>query len=260
VTLGAELALSAEVPTGPGARRGLPISRARGCPKGRTTSGESVELAPTRRRASVVVRGGADTLRFARIGTVSASLLPCHGCRELDGFRSRAGERSQLVRRRRAGMDRRPFRLHQYAGATPVVVWRSLAGRFIGRSDPDASHQRGRSFDARVSGVGWVRFANHPASSGRRGSCAGPAPSISAAIRGGRSRSAPVPPDPAQPTVPKPISLPSRSRSGARLVHAHGDRSGRDPAQAPGAGGSSSARAAAWPGRPPAPGAAACRG
>jgi hypothetical protein len=41
---------------------------------------------------------------------------------------------------------------------------------------------------ARVSGVGWVRPANHPASSGRRGSCAGPAPSISAAIRRGRSR------------------------------------------------------------------------
>jgi hypothetical protein len=36
---------------------------------------------------------------------------------------------------------------HLYAGATPVVVWRALAGRFIGRSDPDTSHQRGRSFD-----------------------------------------------------------------------------------------------------------------
>src|SRR5215216_2435263 len=34
-----------------------------------------------------------------------------------------------------------------HAGATPTVVWRSLAGRFIGRSDPDTSHQRGRSFD-----------------------------------------------------------------------------------------------------------------
>jgi hypothetical protein len=34
-------------------------------------------------------------------------------------------------------MDRRHFRLRLYAEATPVVVWRSLAGRFIGRSDPD---------------------------------------------------------------------------------------------------------------------------
>src|SRR5215217_5874484 len=40
VKLGADLALSAEVPTGPGASFGLPISSARGCPKGRTTSDE----------------------------------------------------------------------------------------------------------------------------------------------------------------------------------------------------------------------------
>jgi hypothetical protein len=48
----------------------------------------------------------------------------------------RAG-RSRLVRCRRARMDPRHFRPHLYAGATPVVVWRSLAGCFIGRSDPD---------------------------------------------------------------------------------------------------------------------------
>jgi hypothetical protein len=35
------------------------------------------------------------------------------------------------------GMIRRHFRLQLYAGAMPVVVWRSLAGPFIGRSDPD---------------------------------------------------------------------------------------------------------------------------
>jgi len=34
---------------------------------------------------------------------------------------------------------------HVCAGATPVVVWRSLAGRFIGRSDPDALWDAGSS-------------------------------------------------------------------------------------------------------------------
>jgi hypothetical protein len=77
---------------------------------------------------------------------------------------------------------------------------------------------------------------NRRASSGRRGSCAGPAPSISAAIRRGRSRSAPV------------ARRPSRSRSG------------RDPARAPRAEEASCARAAARAGRPPAPGGAACPG
>src|SRR3954465_10110145 len=38
VKLGADLALSAEVPTGPGASFGLPISSARGWPKASTTS------------------------------------------------------------------------------------------------------------------------------------------------------------------------------------------------------------------------------
>jgi hypothetical protein len=113
---------------------------------------------------------------------------------------------------------------------------------------------------ARVSGVGWVRLANHPAASGRRGSCAGPAPSISAAIRGGRSRSAPVAPDPNSvdraETDLVAVEITIGRATGSRAWGSRWSRSRSSPR----AEGSSSARAAARPGRPPAPGAAACRG
>jgi hypothetical protein len=118
---------------------------------------------------------------------------------------------SVLVLCRRARMDPRQFRPHLYAGATPVVVWRSLAGCFIGLSDPDTSLGAAARLTARVSGVGCVGLANHPAPGGRRGSCAGPAPSISAGIRRGRSRCAPVAPGQLSRRR-RPISLPSRSR------------------------------------------------
>jgi hypothetical protein len=115
---------------------------------------------------------------------------------------------SDLVRRRRAGMDRRPFRPHLYAGATPVVVWRSLAGRFVGLSDPDTSHQAVARWTARVSGVGWVRLANHPASGGRRGSRSGPR--LRSLLRsGGAAR---VPPRSPQAQ----LSRPRRNRSRCR--------------------------------------------
>jgi len=69
--------------------------------------------------------------------------------------------RLHLVRRWRAGMDHRYFRPHLYAGATPVVVWRSHARCFIGLSDPDTRISTVARWTGRVSGVGWVRLANH---------------------------------------------------------------------------------------------------
>jgi len=81
---------------------------------------------------------------------------------------------------------------------------------------------------ARVSGVGWVRLANHHASGRSAPQARGRAPSISAAIRRGRSRSAPVGPSPTQPTAPKPISLITIRRATPRAE----DRGGPDPARA----------------------------
>jgi hypothetical protein len=157
-------------------------------------------------------------------------------------------------------MDRRRFRPHLYAGATPVVVWRSLAGCFIGLSDPDPSHQRSRSFDGASLWCRLVGLANHPASGSRRGSCAGPAPSISAAIRRGQSRCAPVAPDPSSAdraeTDLVAVEIAIGRAPGSRAWGSRWSRSSSSPR----AEESSSARAAAPPGRPTAPGAAACPG
>ena len=94
--------------------------------------------------------------------------------------------------------------------------------------------------------------------SGRRGSCAGPAPSISAAVRGalafrpGRRR--PSSADRAETDRCRRDH--DRRAAGSRAWGSQWSRSGSGPR----AEGSSSARAAARPGRPPAQGAAACPG
>jgi 4-oxalocrotonate tautomerase len=183
---------------------------------GRALTAEDVKaMRSTKRPRRPRWRARPDGCTFGRVAshTMRVRLPPGFPfAREEEASRQRAPSLLLLVRRRRAGMDRRRFRPHLYAGATPVVVWRSLAGCFIGLSDPDTSHQRSRSLDGASL---WCRLGpacespcvGLPAPQPR-----GPAPSISAAIRRGRSRSAPVGPSPAQPTSPKPISLPSRSR------------------------------------------------
>jgi hypothetical protein len=131
------------------------------------------------------------------------------------GARTGSGLPASLLSQRAGGFTLRidPLSWASETGRTPGrsvahLLWRSVAGRFIGRSDPDTSYQRGRSF---AGASLWCRLGPacvYRASSGGRGGCPGPAPSVSAAIRRGRSRSAPVAPGPAQPTMP------NRSRCG----------------------------------------------
>ena len=116
-----------------------------------------------------------------------------------------------FVRSGRAEVDRQRARLRLNAGATPIVVGRSLAGSSSGCPIRTRRIRAAARLTARVSGVGWVRLANHHASGGRRRRRAG-ARLRSLPRSGGAAR---VPPGSAQAQ----LSRPRRNRSRCRRDH-----------------------------------------
>jgi hypothetical protein len=112
---------------------------------------------------------------------------------------------------------------------------------------------------ARVFGVGWVGLANHPASRRPARQLRGPC-AFDLCCDPGGSRSAPVAPDPSSAdraeTDLVAVEIAIRRATGSRPWGSRWSRSSSSPR----AEESSSARAAAPPGRPTAPGAAACPG